>query len=384
MNSFRLTEEEVNYLAEKYPTPFMVVSLDKVEKNYHYLRHRLPRVKVFYAIKANPEPAVLTRLAGLGSNFDVASEGEIRLLSSLGIPGSRMIYANPVKPPDSIRLAAQAGVDKFTFDDESEIPKLAENAHGARVLIRVQVENKSAVVNLNEKFGVVPELALPLLHKAKAAGLVPAGICFHVGSQSLKADAYGRALRMCRRLFDQAACGGLDLKILDIGGGLPIPEIGQPEPDLDAMTGSIRAGLDELFPDVEIWSEPGRYMCGTAVNLVASVIGTKLRGGQPWYVLDDGLYGSYNGLVFDHWTYKLEFFREGARTPSVFVGPSCDSIDVVARDLPAPALQVGDKVLTPEAGSYCASAATSFNGFQPAKTIVYEDNVAALRQKAVS
>ena len=97
---------------------------------------------------------------------------------------------------------------------------------------------------------------------------------------------------MCRRLFDQAACEGLDLKILDIGGGLPIPEIGQPEPDLDAMTGSIRAGLDELFPDVEIWSEPGRYMCGTAVNLLASVIGTKLRGGQPWYVLDDGLYGS--------------------------------------------------------------------------------------------
>ena len=125
-------------------------------------------------------------------------------------------------------------------------------------------------------------------------------------------------------------------------------------------------------------------MCGTAVNLVTCVIGTKLRGGQPWYVLDDGLYGSYNGLVFDHWTYKLEFFREGARTPAVFVGPSCDSIDVVARDLPSPSLQVGDQVLAPGGGSYCASGATSFDGFQPAKTIVYEDNIVALRQKAVS
>ena len=375
MNSFRLTEEEVNYLAEKYPTPFMVVSLDKVEKNYHYLRHRLPGVKVFYAIKANPEPAVLPRLASLGSNFDVASEGEIRLLRSLGIDGSRMIYANPVKPPDSIRLAAQAGVDKFTFDDESEIEKMTAGAPGAQVLVRVQVENDSAVVNLNEKFGVVPDKALSLLHKAKEAGLVPAGICFHVGSQSLKSEAYGRALTLCRRLFDEAEQQGMKLTVLDIGGGLPIPEAGQPEPDLDAMTEEIRRHLDRLFPEVEIWSEPGRYMCGTAVNLVTRVIGTKERNGQPWYVLDDGMYGSYNGLVFDHWTYKLEFFQHGVKVPSVFVGPSCDSIDVVARDYPAPVLQVGSLVLSPEMGAYSSSAATGFNGFQPAKTIVYEDNI---------
>lgn len=384
MNSFRLTEEEMNYLAERYPTPFMVLSLDKVEENYHYLRHRLPQVKVFYAVKANSEPAVLQRLAALGANFDVASEGEIRLLSSLGISGSRMIYANPVKPEASIRMAAQTGVNRFTFDDESEIPKMAVNAPNAEVLIRVQVENEAAVVNLNEKFGVVPELALSLLHKAKQAGLDAAGICFHVGSQSLSAAAYGRALKMCRRLFDQAKAEGLDLRYLDIGGGLPVPEIDQGEPDLESMTAEICTALRELFPDIEIWSEPGRYMCGTAVNLVTSVIGTKLRNGQPWYILDDGLYGSYNGLVFDHWSYKLEFFRTGQLIPSVFVGPSCDSIDVVARDYLAPQLSIGDKVLSPEVGSYCASAATSFNGFQPAKTIIYEDNISVVSKQAVS
>lgn len=377
MKSFRLTEEEMVYLADRYPTPFMVVSLDRVERNYRYLRERLPRVKVFYAIKANSEPAILQRMAALGSNFDVASIGEIRLLASLGVPGSRMIYANPVKPAWDIVEAAKIGVDKYTFDDESEIQKLAAGAPGARVLVRVQVENESAVVNLNEKFGVVPGKALSLLHKAQEAGLVPAGICFHVGSQSLKSEAYGRALQLCRRLFDEAQQQGMKLTVLDIGGGLPIPEIGQPEPNLEVMTADIGYHLDNLFPDVEIWSEPGRYMCGTAVNLVARVIGTKLRNGQPWYVLDDGMYGSYNGLVFDHWTYKLEFCRQGEKVPSVFVGPSCDSIDVVARDYPAPALQVGDLVLSPEMGSYSSSAATGFNGFQPAKTIVYEDNIAA-------
>lgn len=375
MKSFRLTEEEMEYLADRYPTPFMVVSLDRVEKNYRYLCEKLPRVKVFYAIKANSEPAILQRMAVLGSNFDVASIGEIRLLASLGVPGSRMIYANPVKPAWDIAEAAKLGVDRFTFDDESEIEKMAAGAPGARVLVRVQVENDAAVVNLNEKFGVVPDKALSLLHKAKEAGLVPAGICFHVGSQSLKSEAYGRALTLCRRLFDEAQGQGMKLTVLDIGGGLPIPEAGQREPDLDAMTEDIRRNLDRLFPEVEIWSEPGRYMCGTAVNLVTRVIGTKERNGQPWYVLDDGMYGSYNGLVFDHWTYKLEFFQQGVKVPSVFVGPSCDSIDVVARDYPAPVLQVGSLVLSPEMGAYSSSAATSFNGFQPAKTIVYEENI---------
>lgn len=376
MKSFRLTEEEMAYLADRYPTPFMVVSLDRVEQNYRYLCEKLPRVKIFYAIKANSEPAILKRMAALGSNFDVASIGEIRLLASLGVSGSRMIYANPVKPAWDIAEAAKIGVDKFTFDDESEIEKLAAGALGTRVLVRVQVENEAAAVNLNEKFGVVPDMALSLLHKARLAGLIPAGICFHVGSQSLSSDAYGRALRLCRRLFDEAERQGMKLTILDIGGGLPIPEAGQKEPDLAAMTGDIRTHLDALFPDVEIYSEPGRYMCGTAVNLVTRVIGTKRRYSQPWYVLDDGLYGSYNGIVFDHWTYKLEFCRQGACEPSVFVGPSCDSIDVVARDYPAPSLQVGDLVLSPEMGAYSSSAATGFNGFQPAKTIVYEDNIA--------
>ena len=375
MKSFRLTEEEMAYLADRYPTPFMVVSLDRVEQNYRYLCERLPRVKIFYAIKANSEPAILQRMAALGSNFDVASIGEIRLLASLGVPGSRMIYANPVKPAWDIAEAAKIGVNKFTFDDESEIAKIATAAPGAQVLVRVQVENDFAVVNLNEKFGVVPDMALSLLHKASEAGLAPAGMCFHVGSQSLKSDAYGRALKLCRRLFDEAESQGMKLKVLDIGGGLPIPEIGQREPDLAAMTADIRQHLDRLFPDVEIWSEPGRYMCGTAVNLVTRVIGTKKRNGQPWYVLDDGMYGSYNGLVFDHWTYKLEFCRHGEEVPSVFVGPSCDSIDVVARDYPAPLLEVGDLVLSPEMGAYSSSAATGFNGFQPAKTIVYEDNI---------
>lgn len=384
--NFHLTEDEKNFLADRFETPFMVISLNKVQENYLYLKKQLPRVKVFYAMKANSTPEVLLQLANLGSNFDVASPGEMRALNALGISGSRMVYANPVKTLSGIKLAHDLGVDKFTFDDESEIHKLASYAPGAKVLVRVRVENKDAVVNLNEKFGAAPMQALQLLQLAKDNGLIPAGICFHVGSQSLSADAYITALEMCRELFDKAEIQGMHLTNLDIGGGLPIPNEKVEAVDVDSMTDILREKLDELFPDTEIWSEPGRFMCGTAVNLVTSVIGTKMRNGQPWYVLDDGLYGSFNGLMFDHWNFKMKMPADKAQekvVPSTFVGPSCDSIDVVARDLPAPKLEIGDRIMVPNIGAYSTSAATSFNGFPPADTIVYEDNIAVSSDIAV-
>ena len=384
--NFHLTEDEKNFLADRFETPFMVISLNKVQENYLYLKKQLPRVKVFYAMKANSTPEVLLHLANLGSNFDVASPGEMRALNALGISGSRMVYANPVKTLSGIKLAHDLGVDKFTFDDESEIHKLASYAPGAKVLVRVRVENKDAVVNLNEKFGAAPMQALQLLQLAKDNGLIPAGICFHVGSQSLSADAYITALEMCRELFDKAEIQGMHLTALDIGGGLPVPNEKVEAVDVDSMTDILREKLDELFPDTEIWSEPGRFMCGTAVNLVTSVIGTKMRNGQPWYVLDDGLYGSFNGLMFDHWNFKMKMPADKAQekaVPSTFVGPSCDSIDVVARDLPAPKLEIGDRIMVPNIGAYSTSAATSFNGFPPADTIVYEDNISVSSDIAV-
>lgn len=384
--NFHLTEDEKNFLADRFETPFMVISLNKVQENYLYLKKQLPRVKVFYAMKANSTPEVLLQLANLGSNFDVASPGEMRALNALGISGSRMVYANPVKTLSGIKLAHDLGVDKFTFDDESEIHKLASYAPGAKVLVRVRVENKEAVVNLNEKFGAAPMQALQLLQLAKDNGLIPAGICFHVGSQSLSADAYITALEMCRELFDKAEIQGMHLTALDIGGGLPVPNEKVEAVDVDSMTDILREKLDELFPDTEIWSEPGRFMCGTAVNLVTSVIGTKMRNGQPWYVLDDGLYGSFNGLMFDHWNFKMKMPADKAQekvVPSTFVGPSCDSIDVVARDLPAPKLEIGDRIMVPNIGAYSTSAATSFNGFPPADTIVYEDNIVVSSDIAV-
>ena len=373
MKNFRLTEKEMNTLAERYPTPFLVASLDKVEENYQFMRRHLPRAGVFYAMKANPTPQVLQKLAALGSHFDVASAGEMEILHELGIGGEQMIYANPVKDRAGLKAAAAFGVRRFTFDDESEIDKMAAAVPGADVLVRIAVRNNKALVDLNTKFGAPAEEALELLQKAQAAGLHAMGICFHVGSQSLSTAAYEEALLVARKLFDNAEELGMHLTDLDIGGGFPVPDADGLNVDLAAMMESINRQIDRLFPDTAVWTEPGRYMCGTAVNLVTSVIGTKNRGEKPWYILDEGIYGCFSGIMYDHWTYPLHCFGKGKKSSATFGGPSCDGIDVLYRDFMAPKLKIGDKVLVTEMGAYTSVSATRFNGFYLAPTIIFEE-----------
>jgi len=373
MRSFRLTEQEMNDLADKYPTPFLVASLDKIEENYDFLQRNLPRVHVFYAMKSNPAEPVVQKMASLGACFDVASAGEMECLHKMGIDGSRMIYANPVKTQQGLQLAARYGVNRFTFDDVSEIDKMAAAVPGADVLVRIRVVNEKALVNLNAKFGVDPSEALSLLQQAEKAGLHAKGICFHVGSQSLAAEAYEEALLVCRRLFDEAEALGMPLTMLDIGGGFPIPSADGLPVDVAGMMQAIGRQLDRLFPETEIWAEPGRFMCGTAVNLVTSVIGTKHRAGQTWYVLDEGLYGTFSGVIFDHWTFELESFKHGKKRSATFVGPSCDSIDFVRRDVMMPELQLGDRLLVPNCGAYTSASATTFNGFAMAPFLIWEE-----------
>ncbi|MGP1585606.1 MAG: type III PLP-dependent enzyme [Schwartzia sp. (in: firmicutes)] len=377
MESFRLTKKDVERLAGRYPTPFVVISLAQVERNYDFLKRCMPRVHVYYAMKANPAPRILETLARRGASFDTASAGEIETLARMGIAGTRMIYANPVKTPQGLAAAAQFGVRRFTFDDRSEIKKMAAAVPGAEVLLRVRVKNQKALVDLNAKFGAEPEEAIPLLREAKAAGLSPAGVCFHVGSQSLSVEAYRDALRLMRRLFDEAAKSGMTLSLMDIGGGFPIPTADGGHPDAGALMTAIETEIEQLFPDVEIWAEPGRFLSGTAVNLVTSVIGEKTRGGQIWYILDEGLYGTFSGVIFDHWTFDFVSFKPGRRRRTTLVGPSCDSIDFVRRDVLLPRLAVGDKLLVPDCGAYTTASATTFNGFALATEIYWEDQAAA-------
>lgn len=376
---FKLQQPEVKLLAEKYGTPLLVLSVEQIARNYKFLANHLSRVNLYYAVKANPDERIIRTLADLGACFDVASDGEMMFLNQMGITPERMVYANPIKTASGLAVAKRTGIYKFTFDNESEIEKMAKAVPGGSVLLRIRVDNPKALVDLNKKFGAHPDDALRLLALAREQGLDVAGLCFHVGSQSTDAQAYVDALKICRQLFDEAGKQGFNLRILDIGGGFPIPAINETV-DVLSMTRQISVLLDKYFPDVDIWAEPGRFICGTAVNLITRVIGLQKRNNQQWYFLDDGLYGTFSGVIFDHWDFELETFKSGAKIPATFAGPSCDSLDIMFRDKMTVPLDMDDLILVPDCGAYTSASATVFNGFAKTPMLVWE----AVREEIVT
>lgn len=369
---FVLSQAAVEQMADKFGTPLLVLSTEQVKRNYAYLLEHIPRAKIHYAVKANPNDAIVTTLRDMGSCFDVASEGEIRQLLDLGIDASRLVFANPIKPDLGIAMAREAGIRYYMADSAPEIEKMARVAPGAGIFIRLRVRNPEALIDLNKKFGAEIEEVLPLLLLAREKGLDPAGLAFHVGSQSTQAAPYLGALKACRDIFDAAAKEGIHLRLLDIGGGFPIPAPGEQPIDVASIMTKISEGLDTYFPTTEIWAEPGRFICGTTVQLITRVIGHQKRDNQDWYFLDEGIYGTFSGVIFDHWDYELIEFNKRPEVSATFAGPSCDSFDVIFRDRDTPAMKVGDIILVPNAGAYTSASATTFNGFSKAKAIIWE------------
>lgn len=369
---FKLSQPAAKQLAAKYGTPFIVLAEEQVAKNYNYLKKYLPGVKIHYAVKSNPDSRIIKTLASLGSYFDVASDGEMLALTSLGVPADRLLYANTCKTASGMKTASDLGVDKFTFDSETEIFKMAEALPGGTVLLRIKLENKDSHIDLNVKFGANAKEALELLKLAREQGLVVAGLCFHVGSQCTNPKAYINGLETCRKIFDEAREEGFELKVLDIGGGFPMSVTGE-HIDVEDLTAQISAGLAKHFPDTEIWAEPGRFISGTTANLITRVIGAQIRNGQQWYFLDEGLYGTFSGIIFDHWNFDLLNFKTGKAISAVFAGPSCDSLDTLFRDKQTEPLEVGDLILVPACGAYTSASATVFNGFAKAPIIYWED-----------
>jgi ornithine decarboxylase len=373
-----LTFDRVAVLAGTIPTPFLVLAPSRIHQSIRTLRTCLPGVELYYAMKSNPDPELLSLLNGLVDGIDVASYAEVELAAAAGVAPGRLFHSHPVKKDTDIVASARHGVQWFTFDNRDEIPKLRLHAPNARVLLRVAIKNENCVVNLGAKYGAPRDEALALILEARAAGVNVRGIAFHVGSQSSDPGIYLTALQMVRRLFDEAAAAGVRLDMLDIGGGFPV--VYRTEmPRLEDFCRVVSRGLSQMFPaGVRIIAEPGRCISGDAMTLVVRVIGRSIRNGVPWYYIDDGLYGAFSGKLFDHCDYELIPQRVGPATECVVAGPTCDSIDIVSRDQPLPSLEVGDLLMVPSMGAYTRASATSFNGFQPPVTVVDDGRGAPL------
>jgi len=367
-------------LAGAHGTPLFVVDHRVLRKNYREFRKHLPRVQAYYAVKANPDPLIVETLYDVGASFDVASMPEFLIVHKLieGLPGvkrqhfiwDKIIYSHPVKDIDTLRQLDQYK-PLVVYDNVDEVEKIRKYAPQAGLVLRLKVPNTGSMVELSSKFGCAPADAVDLIAAGLDAGLVVEGIAFHVGSQCNNFENYMQSLEIAAAVFEESWTRGYEkVRILDIGGGFPAPYDENVQPFAE-LAEKLNAEFDRLFPrDMEILAEPGRYMVATAATVVAKIIGRAARDGKMCYYLDDGIYHTYSGILFDHCQYPVKSFKKGPTDICAVFGPTCDSLDTLslAENLP-PDLEIGDYLYSDNIGAYSIASATNFNGFPPPKVI---------------
>jgi ornithine decarboxylase len=366
------SREAVQHLVARYGSPLLVIDAERVRRQYRRLAAALPGVDLYYALKPLPHSALITTLRAEGAFFDLATNGEVELVRRLGVAPERCIHTHPIKRDSDIRTALAYGVNRFVIDNPDELRKFVKFRNRASLLIRVSFRSPGAQCDLSRKFGCDPEAVAELLQLAAELRIRVDGLSFHVGSQAIDSATIVKAIGVCRELLQVAVRAGFSPHILDIGGGYPVDYLKQ-SIAIEDFCAPIVAALKGLPPAVRVIAEPGRYIAAPAAICVASVMGRALRDGRWWYYLDDGLYGSYSGQVYDHALYPVEALLPDAATyPSVLAGPTCDSIDVISEKLELPKLGIGDLIVGRMMGAYTWASASEFNFF-PRATVLALD-----------
>lgn len=346
--------------------------------------HHLQGVTPFYAMKANDRIEILQVLAQAGWSFDAASAAEVEKLIALGVSGDRIILANPFKDRRTLDSMVTHRVAMTTADSPEELVKLQQAYQAVPaeeqplVLIRISLPAEGVQTDLGVKFGCPPIQAVQLLKNCLKLGLKPGGISFHVGTQSWNLGNYQRCLEASLWVLKEFARDtGVDLRLIDIGGGFPWGSAdGSGSLDVAPLLAEIGALTAQAQAEgYVLQAQPGRVICAGAFTLVSTVIGKTQRNQKVWYYLSDGVYGAYNGILYDHQPYLfLPLQRSLDERPdwaeAVVCGPTCDGVDIMSHGTPLVAdLEIGDAVFTPDIGAYSMVAASQFNGFDRARIV---------------
>jgi ornithine decarboxylase len=280
----------------------------------------------------------------------------------------KVVYSNPIKDKSTLQE-----LDEYkplvAFDNREEIEKIRKHAPHAGLALRIRVPNTGSMVELSSKFGASPAEAVDLIGRASDAGLTVEGLGFHVGSQCTNFENYVQALSLSAALMEEAETRGYSLKLLDIGGGFPVRYDRHVRPFRE-LARILNVELHRLFPkSLEVLAEPGRFMVGTAATLVAEVIGKSERDGKRCYYINDGIYHTFSGILFDHCQYHIKAFKKGPKQISAVFGPTCDALDTISQAEALPQLKLGDLVYSENIGAYSHASSTFFNGFPPAQVI---------------
>ncbi len=356
-----------------------MVDLDVVRDNFLTFRHALPDTRVFYAVKANPAPEILSLLAELGSCFDCASVAEIQMALAAGATADRISFGNTIKKEADIARARRLGIDLFAVDCEAEVEKIARQAPGARVFCRILCDGAGAEWPLSRKFGCEPEMAVDVLEHAHRLGLQAYGVSFHVGSQQGNTEAWDGALASSAHLFRTLAERGIQLKMVNLGGGFPtryLKDVPATEAYARSITDAIRRHFGNAIPETII--EPGRGMVGGAGIIKAEVVlisKKQTSDDTRWVFLDIGKFGGLAETMDESIRYPIRTGRDGGDVaPCILAGPTCDSADVLYEKTPYAlplSLEIGDEVLIEGTGAYTTTySAVAFNGFEPLRSYV--------------
>ena len=364
-----ISDAEIQQLAEQYGSPLLVLDCGQLREQYKSLQHALPNVDFFYAVKAFPNDAVINTLKQMGAGFDLASLGEIEQVRQHRVNPRNTIHTHPIKKDKDIRDALRFGCTTFVIDNIEELKKFRKYRHRVGLLLRVSFRGTTAKVDLSRKFGCAADEAIHLIHRAQQMGIHVKGLSFHVGSQSTSPDAHVDAIQYCIDIMSQS---DVPLSTLDIGGGFPVDYDGSTVA-IDEFCAPIREALKTVSPDINVIAEPGRFLVAPAVISISSVMGKANRSGTTWYYLDDGVYGSFSGRIYDHAEYPLRTLTTGNAKPCVLAGPTCDSIDVIAENISLPEMEIGDLVIGEMMGAYTAATATDFNSLNKATIIVLNE-----------
>jgi len=372
------TTRQLKAIAAQHGTPVVVIDHQIIRSNYAKYKKHLPRVQAYYAIKANPLPEILRTLYDAGASFDVASLPEFMLVyenikdlspkDQQDFIWDKIIYSNPTKPKETLQA-----LDRYkplvTYDNHNEVLKIKQYAPHAGVVLRLRVPNTGSMVELSSKFGCDPGEAVDLICAAFDVGLQVEGLSFHVGSQCANFENFVQALNIAAAVLREAKTRGHEIKILDIGGGFPVAYDRHVKP-FSLLARMINAEIARLFPpNMEILAEPGRFFVATAATLVARIIGKAVRDGKLCYFIDDSVYHTFTGIVFDHCQYHLKAFKKGASEVCAVYGQTCDGMDVISQSEQLPDLQIDDLVYSEKIGAYSNASSTWFNGFPPATVV---------------
>lgn len=371
LNKYNVDLVDALVINDKMPCfsdePFYIVNLSEVINAFQRWNNCLPSVKPYYAMKCNPNPAILELLASLGCNFDCASKTELKQILDITKDPKRIIFAHPCKYISHIQFANDNGIDLMTFDSEEELHKIKKYHPNAQLLLRLAVDDSQSLCKFNVKFGCKQENVLNILQLAKKLDMNVAGFSFHVGSGCKSADTYFDALRICKFATDIAKQVGFNINIIDLGGGFMAHTEGV---SFEQIAQTINKGIDHYFRDlshIQFIAEPGRFMVQKSHTLVICVVSKKKTTEGFIYYVNDGVYGSFNCIVFDHQTpdiIPVNIYCDVLYKSQIF-GNTCDSLDEIIKSTLLPELNIGDYLYIPYFGAYTSSAKSDgFNGYK--------------------